>query len=580
MVERQLAIYVPISAVFPGVEPNIETLRSLLQGISRTDALVWCARLNLAVCDQAKAPIERQKLGVERFLSPEEIRRVCAYAQSEESGGKPILVFSRGQLLELMRLVATYCEDLPGDGETFNDPEVRRKFCQAALICSRILDVAIWGKGPVDNTALALLQGNAPDLARKAAEATSTVDLNICLGRGWALFRDYLPKHYPSFDEEFRSSTGLSIEQYFACLAMVLADSVRPAQEAGFSYSTVLQRNPYNDAFQRYMSLESQTPVDLQARSCVSLPESLASLEEIPPYSRRPLLDRPILRTENGLAVILDPFFFGESAQASPLFHVRRPKKAKDQKPFEAFGHAFEDYINGILGRMFPTSPILAKRLLVGKEEIGLPLDACINDIGNLVLIETKSVWMTEEIMLTDSSEEYKAFLRSKYVEPKGVGQLTRAISVLSDSGQSGVHGKYKDASVVYPVMIVRDQFIAAPYFGRFMQSEFQACLNPDEILPSRRMKKGRLIVAPLTVIGVDILEGLESSVRHQGFIDILDSYTRECSDGAISLGNFIACSPKYEQYFNPRLSVAAKVLEAFKATAREVFPEADLSQL
>ena len=579
MLDSQLAIYVPVSAVFPEVTPNLETLRSLLQGISRTDALVWCARLNLAVCDREKKPFDRQKLCMERFLSTEEIRRVFDFARKEESDEKRVMVFCRGQLLELMRWVAICCENLPGDGETFNDPEARRRYVQAALICSEILNTSIWGSD-VAGTASALWQGEAPDLSRKAAEATATVDLYTCLGRGWTLFRDYLPRYYPSFDEEFRCSTGLSIEQYFACLAMVLADSARPAHNAGFSYTTVLQRNPYNDVFQRYMSLQSQTPAELRAGLGRDFPDDLASLEEVPPYNKRPLLDKPILRTDGGLAVILDPVFFGESAHAGPLFHVRRPKKAKDRKPFEAFGQAFEDYVNDILGRMFPTSPMLAKRLLTGKEEIGLPLDACINDIGKVVLIETKSIWMQEEKVLTHSHEDYKAFLRKKYVEPRGVGQLTRAISTLSDPRRSKANDKLKDVRLVYPVMIVRDQLVPTPFFGRFMQSEFVQSLSPDEILPSRRVKKGHLTVTPLVIIDVETLEGLQSLVKYHGFLDLLDDYLEGGLDGITTLGNFIARSQKYEQHFNPKLSIGAKAIEALKSTAREVFPKADLSQL
>ena len=488
MPEPQLAVYVPISAVFSDIKPDFKTLRSLLQSLSRTEALFWCARLNLVLSDLTIAAIERQKFCMERFLSPEEIKRAFAFAQKEESAEKRVIVFFRGQLLELMRWVALYCQDLPGDGETFNEPEVRCRFSQAALICSDISRTAVWGTDSVDATALSLLQGNAPDLSRKATEATATTDLFVCLGRGLTLFQDYLPKYYSSFDEEFRCSTGLSIKQYFACFSMVLADSGRPADEAGFPCRTVLQRTPYKDVFQQYMALESQTPEELRRRLLHKFPKDLGSLEEAPPYNKRPLLDRPILRTEGGRAIILDPLFFGESAIAGPLFHVLRTHNSKARALFGAFGYAFQDYVNEILRRMFPTSAMLADRLLT-KEiivEYGgseLEVDACINDVEKVVLFETKAVWMQEEKVLTDDHEVYMAHLRGKYVAPKGAGQLARMICALSDPRQSKANDKFRGAKLIYPVMIVHDRFVPTPFLGRFLRPEFEACLKPDDVL-------------------------------------------------------------------------------------------------
>lgn len=585
MPQPQLAVYVPISVIFPDIRADFKTLRSVLQSLSRTDTLVWCARLSLALSDLATEPIKRQKFCMEHFLSPEEITRAFAFAQKEESAEKRVILFFRGQLLELMRWVAVYCQDLPGDGETFNDSEVRRRFSQAALICSDISKTAVWGTDSVDDTALSLLQGNAPDLSRKAAEATATTDLLVCLGRGWTLFRDYLPKYCSFFDEEFRFSTGLSIQQYFACLSMVLAHSVRPAGKADFSYNTVLQRTPYNDVFQQYMTLESQTPEELRCRLLHRSPKDLASLEEAPPYDKRPLLDRPILRTHHGLAIILDPLFFGESAVAGPLFHVIRANPAKANELFAAFGYAFEDYVNDILGRMFPTSATLANRLLTNEEiiEYGgseLEVDACINDVAKVVLFETKAVWMQEEKVLTDDPQAYTRYLRDKYVKSKGLGQLARIISALSDPRQARINSKFDGAELVYPVMIVNDRFLPTPFFGRFLRREFQACLKPDRVLPSQPMKKGRLTVTPPIVVDVDTLEGLKSSIRYHGFLDLLEDYLRECSDGATPLRNFIVSSSKYKEHFHPRQSVGAEILDALKTTAHEVFPEADLGQL
>jgi len=586
MPEPQHAVYVPACAVFPDIECDFETLRSLLQNLSRTETLVWCARLNLALSDREMDCVQRHAECIGRFLSPEEKTRVFAYAQRNTSREKRVVLFFRGQLLELMRWCTLYSQDLPGDGETFNDPEVRRRFSQAALICSDVLNVTVWGTDPVDDTADALLQGQVPDLSRKAAEATATTDLVLSLGRGWAYYRKYLPKHYPAFGKEFRRATGLSIEQYFACLAMVLVDSRRPPAHAGFRHGRVLQRTTYNEIFRHYIDLQSQTPGDLRRKWRRGLPMELPVLSEAPPFSRRPLLDRPILRTRHRQAIILDPLFFGESAVAGPLFHALRADPGRARRLFSAFGKAFEDYVNDILGRMFPASGLLTHRLhtnqiVVGERGRELEADACIIDVGRGVLVETKAAWMREDTILTAEHGPYTAFLRTNYVAPHGLQQLARIIHALSLPRQRKGNRAFNGVTLIYPVLVVRDQLLSTPYFGRFLHREFQDCLKPDEVVPSSgRMKKGDVTVTPPIVIDIETLEGLASCVSQHGFVDLLDEYSRECSDGATPLGNFIAGSPKYEPSFNPRESVGKEFVEALEATAREVFPEADLSGL
>jgi hypothetical protein len=44
------------------------------------------------------------------------------------------VVFFRGQLLEMMQRAAQHCQNLPGDGETFNDEQVRDRFFRSVLI--------------------------------------------------------------------------------------------------------------------------------------------------------------------------------------------------------------------------------------------------------------------------------------------------------------------------------------------------------------------------------------------------------------------------------------------------------------
>ena len=53
--------FVPIDAVYPDLNASRECLEHLLGQISRTDALLWCGRLNLIVSNPALTDEEQQR---------------------------------------------------------------------------------------------------------------------------------------------------------------------------------------------------------------------------------------------------------------------------------------------------------------------------------------------------------------------------------------------------------------------------------------------------------------------------------------------------------------------------------------
>ncbi len=118
----QVGVYVPVFAIFPDCKNDIETFESLLAGLSRTDTLFWCARLNLVLSTTLDVDtIEGQKFGVKQFFTPREIKAISEFIKNN-GGPKRVKVFFRGQLLELFRWVVLHCIDQPGDGSSYEDP--------------------------------------------------------------------------------------------------------------------------------------------------------------------------------------------------------------------------------------------------------------------------------------------------------------------------------------------------------------------------------------------------------------------------------------------------------------------------
>jgi hypothetical protein len=115
----RVAPYVPLSAIFPEERGDFASFCAMVRTLSRTDAIFWCARLNLILSNpQNTDEASAQSYCISQFCGPEEIERGKRFA-TEHPGATP---FSRAQLLELIRWTCLLADDLPGDGHTFNDP--------------------------------------------------------------------------------------------------------------------------------------------------------------------------------------------------------------------------------------------------------------------------------------------------------------------------------------------------------------------------------------------------------------------------------------------------------------------------
>ena len=263
MSSNPVGVFIPASEVFPGVQSNRETFKSLLHSLSLTDTLFWCARLNYVVSSSSNIThIERQQFA-RQFFSKEENNRINKFIK-RKGGIQRVDIFFRGQILELIRWVALYCNDAPGDGTTFESPQVRRTFAKVALIASDIWEKRVFRdrfslKGGITTT-----RRRALGAIRKSIEATSSApDISRTLGRGWTLFTEYFQSAYPSFELDFKASLGLSIEEYYICLCSILTNYLSPYSRDSsgiFDVKTIGQSTPYCDIFKKYIAAESQTP--------------------------------------------------------------------------------------------------------------------------------------------------------------------------------------------------------------------------------------------------------------------------------------------------------------------------------
>lgn len=86
----QVGIYVPMSEIFPDVQPVLPAFTSLLRKLSLTDVLFWCARLNHVVTSRSNLTHEqKQAFGLRQFFSSVEIERLDRFVRRSGARNGP-----------------------------------------------------------------------------------------------------------------------------------------------------------------------------------------------------------------------------------------------------------------------------------------------------------------------------------------------------------------------------------------------------------------------------------------------------------------------------------------------------------
>jgi len=577
----ETGVFVPVGAIFPGVAADAATLTALLRDLSRTDTLFWCARLNLIVSGHGPDDHKtRQQRALTRVCTPARIEAVNRFA-ARHGGADAVKVFFRGQLLELMRWTARHAVDHPGDGATFDDPAAVERFVKAALIASDLWAQRVFANRFTLEGGVDVARRRALGTIRKAIEEAGTApELENSLGRGWTLFSEYFARRYPTFAEEFHATIALTPEEYYVCVAATVLHFVSSNTETPiFNWRQAAAATPFRDTFQRYVLSESQTADELAS--------SLWNGDTLAGY--RSLRERPILRTSDDRAIILDPVFYSERASVGPLFHLVGPNAAsgKVNRIFGAFGEAFEDYAADILRRMYPEgSAPLARRLSLnvkGRDREGrqLEIDALLDDVTEVVIVETKAAWLREDEILADTYEAYLEHLRAKYGvaarvaegdRPKGVAQLARILGTITTGGWTGSEHQFDRARLLYPVLLVHDPLLGVAVYGNFLATEFSRLFGAGEV--TGELQKGDQRVAPLTVMTIGDLETLESSVGEFSLREFLADYSRDCPDRLRSLHNFVALSHYRNRMFRNE-NLTAKAADIIRRCKNALFPDA-----
>lgn len=397
-----------------------------------------------------------------------------------------------------------------------------------------------------------------------------------------------MPQCRPIFNSEFKLQVGLDLETFYGLLSVIaISWMARSPSEGGpYKVESGLFRQidssqnckDFAQAFDEYSAHYCQSPDDLTNAVRKSIakggtPASWVTLKTI--------RQRPILRTNDGRCIVIDPIYFAEQASAGPLFAVLKTTTAN--KCFEDIGHTFERYASSILRRMYPKSTeCLVDRLTVdlqGTNATGNHVqvaDACLSDPDTIVLFEMKASWLPDERAESPDPNDYISVVRDRYAissdrsAPKGAGQLARSIAKIATGELSTTDCAIPTAARIVPVLICYDGMIESGTHPWFLAEEFRTLLQPDSTTPDGNLVKGQFRVSPLIILTIEMLENLEASIENFSLVKLLLDYSVACPDRVENLRTYTWRSDYGKMLFANR-NLAKSAVRALEQGCRMV---------
>ncbi|MDD5054862.1 MAG: hypothetical protein PHZ00_01175 [Candidatus Peribacteraceae bacterium] len=591
MPPEQYSCCITPSNIFPGTEVSLEHLRDALSGLNRNETLIYCARWNLIFCDKNTDSSKIQEAAMNWFLTQAQKAEMI-----RQSGSLDRVVFLfRGGLVELMRWAALYCDPSASDPHFYGKAraERRNELGKAMMIANHL-----WLKS-VGTDMFPDLEGDELRLATlvrmrlNKAGTTRGREPGFSLGIGYSLFCDkrFFPKFYSAAFDEFKALTGRSLKESFICASWLISNllgktlaQVTNQQNHNGIFSLEAAVNPienkkYRPIVRYYFLQNVQTPEEMKASFWRQGEPS--SLKNLKPVDEMVILNKPIMRVDDGRSVILDPVPYGENVVAGSLFTlVRNPKKTDDERNniIAKFGLAFEQYAIRHFKAMYRSKRNQTDVLHpnpVGKEgrnKVQIA-DVCITGDREAVLVEAKVAFIKSSIVMDRDNDAYIKALKEKYVDGKGVAQLAKSITNLANGIRTADKIDFTAIDKIYPVLLVHDPLMDSFSHSWYLNLHFKECLSPDEARSDGSFRKGHFVVAPLTLIVLDDFKDFESSIRRglslRGF---LSDYSINYPERIRSVHDYIALS-KYRNYFYTSVEIARDTLKILGATHKAFYP-------
>src|SRR5512133_1264479 len=278
-------VYIPPEVLFPDEANDFDTLVEAVRGLSRTDALFWCARLNHFLSHPGESSLHtRQSQIAECFLTTAQQELATEWARRGNYQREHVALLFRSQLLQLAIWIALLAEDHENDGVTFEEPETRTRFLRAATIAGEFWNNVVFPPNCLDGASPSDRKRREIVSLREGSTAARRGDpFHVPLARGSAFYGADFLSHFPAAESKFRNATELGIREYLSSAAILVlsqqTDEDAPSLDKRPIHNVADRQGMSmrgTDALKKYLRCASQTPAELTEALVDSIPRPLS----------------------------------------------------------------------------------------------------------------------------------------------------------------------------------------------------------------------------------------------------------------------------------------------------------------
>ncbi len=532
--------WMPLSEI-GAPEATAARIKQLIADLPVEDSLYFAALVNAMLCNEEVQNHRQRQWDAVSLLN---LGTTSAAVTKYVTKNATPFVLTRVHMLELMKWI---CAHASGANAQFNTDSFLTAAVMAAHLSAARHDVSLEDKDGLNS--LARLRQAVPAIREKALWGLSGWYPLHSLGRVKSILMDRMFENQ-KYSNEFKARTDITLEDFVTCMAGVATLGLGAMDpETGKRRYTFTEQNLWSNAgefrtvFEKFFSHFSQTSEEFKTALNDKDPAEFCDFK----FLRR----KPILRLKDGTCLIPDPVIFGQCLAAGPIFEVLG---AGANEIFGAFGDSFEDYSRDILRyfhsrleehRIDDGYMSFNRRISVGGGDSRELSDVTVTVGETLVLIETKGVWVKDEVLSDLNPDSFWKEINTKYGTAqstkdrnKGFAQLADSIQALADGADLVLDKKESEASgrqvlpqvitMVYPVLLVHDAILnSSGWIPHLLAVDFaQIFGNADAPLSGSFEVKGTSRTFTVANLIVCTIQELELLVAKQDQASLLAHFS------------------------------------------------------
>lgn len=525
-------------------DATVEGLQKLVAGLSFEDCLYFAAVVNAIISnEEIRNQKERQwdavnllnlgttRTGVEKFLT---------------ANAMPF-VLTRVHMLELMKWISVHAS---GTNPKLNSDDFLTAAIMAADLSAARHDSSLEDKNGLGS--LDRMRKAVPAIREKCLWAFNGWFPLHSLGRVKSILIDRMFRN-EKYANAFKTQTGITLEDFITCMAGVATLGLGALDpESGNRRYTFTEKNLWANAgqfrsvYEKFFAHFSQTSDEFRDALRGQNPAEFCAFKF--------LRVKPILRLNDGTCMVPDPVIFGQVLAAGPIFQILG---AEANEVFGAFGNSFEEYARDIFQSFHSRLQekhiddghmTFNRRLSTGGGDSRELSDVTVTSGEQLVLIETKGVWVKDEVLSKMDPDIFWKEINNKYGAAqstkdrnKGFAQLADSIQALADGaplvlneGENETTARQvlsETIKVIYPVLLVHDTVLnTSGWIPHLLAVDFAQMLGQADAPTSGSFevkgKKRAVTVANLIVCTIQEIERLVAIHKLASLLSHFSTYS------------------------------------------------------